>query len=353
RVGVPLVAAMTFCTRVAQAAPGDGTRLEYARSDRAAHCPDRNALKSAVSERLGYDPFLPTARRAITVEITDTDAGLRAHMSLVDDHGIIVGSRELSDKVENCDELVASLALAISIALDPSAALGAAPAADNVAAPATAPKKEASESAPEASAMASVDPLPSAPALQKLPMDAARTLPVHARPGSAAALPVALRVAAVGALGATPGLAFGARVGGGVRSAWFELVAELSDQFAADRSVPGGIVQVSLLDGGLAPCWAASWFAGCALVNAGSLRVVGIGAQPPLVVRHLLDLSAGLRAEVDPVLVGPLRLLVNLDVLKSLTPVALEFYGLGYRQEVWRTPAASLAASLGLELRFP
>ncbi len=337
-----------LCVRSAEAAPGDGTRLEYARSERAAHCPDRDALKAAVAKRLGYDPFFPAARQTIVVEISNTEGGLRAHMSLVDEHGIIVGSRELSDKVENCGELVASLALAISIALDPSAALGATPAADDVAPPATAPTKEATESAPESSPKSNAEPPPNDQTKQKKPNRAAHALSASDRNRIGTAFPVALRAGAFSALGVAPSLAVGLRAGFGVRSEWFELVAELSDQFAANRSVDGGTAQASLLDGTLAPCWTARWFAGCALFNAGSLRTVGSGVQSPLVQRTLY-LSAGARAEADPVIVGPLRLLANLDLLKPLTPVTLRLYG----QQVWKTPSASLAASLGLEVRFP
>ncbi len=334
--------------RPARAAPGDGTRLEYARSDRAAQCPDQDALKSAVSKRLGYDPFFSAARQTIMVEITDADGGLRAHMSLVDEHGIIVGSRELSDSVENCAELVASLALAISIALDPSAALGANAALDDVAPPAIAPKKEAPERAPELSAKSDVEKPPSALTDPQKRVREAQTFPTHDRNGSGTALPVALRASAFSTLGVAPSLAFGASVGAGVRSGWFEFVAELNDQFAASRSVNGGKAQAALIDGTLAPCWTARWFAGCALFHAGSLRTVGIGVQSPL-VQHSLYLLAGARAEVDPVIVGPLRLLANLDMLKSLTPVALRLD----EQEVWKTPLASFGASLGLEVIFP
>ena len=107
-----LVAIAAWTNRV-QAAPGGAARLEYARSERAAACPDRGALKAAVSKRLGYDPFLPAARQTIVVEIIDVDGGLRAQMRLSDENGLIIGSRELREQAGHCDELVASLALAI------------------------------------------------------------------------------------------------------------------------------------------------------------------------------------------------------------------------------------------------
>jgi hypothetical protein len=339
-----LGAALLYAS-VAHAAPGDGTRLEYARSDRAAACPDRDALQSAVAKRLGYNPFFPAARQTIVVEITDTDSGLRAAMRLVDEHGMIIGSRELSDQVQNCGELVASLALAISIALDPSAALGAAQAADDVAQPATAPKKEAtpSEAAPPAPPRREDVPQAAPPVAEtrRVPRD-------FAPAGAGNARPSALRASAFGSLGVAPSAAAGVRLGGGFRANWFELVAEFSDQFAASRDVPGGTARAALLSGIVAPCWAARWFAGCALFDVGSLRTEGQSVQSPHVQRSRY-VAAGMRAELDPVLVGPLHALANLDILKSLTPVALRLYG----QQVWQTPFVSLAASLGLEVRFP
>jgi hypothetical protein len=335
-----------FCAHPAHAAPGDATRLEYARSARAAECPDRDALKSAVVKRLGYDPFFPAARQTIVVEITDADAGLRAQMRLVDEQGIIRGSRELSDKLENCGELVASLALAISIALDPSAALGADPAADAVAPPAPPPKKEATPSEPAPS----LAPPVAAPEPAQKPKRRRDRRPGGSTAAYAteSAIPVQVRASAFSSLGVAPALAFGTRLGGGFRSDWFELIAEVNDQFAASRTFSGGTAEASLLSGALAPCWARSWFAGCALFDVGSLRTVGRSVQSPLVQRSLY-LALGARAEVAPVIVGHLRFLANVDLLKSLTPITLRLYG----QDVWQTPWASLIASLGLELSFP
>src|SRR6185295_17631976 len=67
--------------------------------------------------------FFPAARQAVVVEITSVDDGLHAELRLLDENGIIRGSRQLHERPGHCDELVASLALAISIALDPAAGL--------------------------------------------------------------------------------------------------------------------------------------------------------------------------------------------------------------------------------------
>jgi len=103
------LAATTFSVGHARAAPGDATRLEYARSARAATCPDRSALQAQVSQRLGYDPVFHAARQTNTVEIIDVGDDFRAQMRLMDENGIIVGSRELREKIGHCDELVVTI----------------------------------------------------------------------------------------------------------------------------------------------------------------------------------------------------------------------------------------------------
>ena len=79
-----LLVACAFSSGSLYAAPGDATRLEYARSSGAAACPDRSALSAAVSKRLGYDPFFPAARQTIIVEIIDREGELRErHASVI------------------------------------------------------------------------------------------------------------------------------------------------------------------------------------------------------------------------------------------------------------------------------
>jgi hypothetical protein len=338
--------AATLCATRAYAAPGDATRLEYARSDHAVGCPDRDALKSAVVKRLGYDPFFPAARQTIVVEITDLDGGLSAQMRLVDDQGIIRGSRELRDKVENCGELVASLALAISIALDPSAALRDEPAVDAVAQGAPTPKKEAAEAQAEAPTEPPT-PTEAAPPPAKRSNRARTATPdAGAKRGPT---PFALRVSGFGAFDAAPSLAVGARLGGSVRSEWFRVVVELEDQLSASRSAPlGGKVQTSLLDASVAPCAAWRSFAGCALFEMGSLRAEGSGIDSPLVQRSLY-MAAGVRFEIAPELAQNLRLLVSVETLKTLTPVTLRLLS----ADVWKTPFLAVAGGLGLELQIP
>lgn len=338
------LAAVVLCPALARAAPGDATRLEYARSERAARCPDRDALKSAVSKRLGYDPFFPAARQTIVVEITDVDDGLRAQMHLIDENGIIVGSRELKEKIGQCDELVASLALAISIALDPSAALGA-PSDDKSEPTTTEPMParvdEAAAPTPENRDEERATRPP--PTKKTRPRGAATTADGHER-----ALPSTVQAGAFSSLGVAPSLALGFRVAVGARVRWFQLLAEFADQLPATRATElSGSVRASLYQGTLAPCFVHGDWAGCGLIQLGSLQSEGRGVSNPA-TKSLLYAALGARLEFTPRLIGHLHLVVDADASKSLTPVTLRLRD----QTAWQTPFVSGALGIGLAVQF-
>jgi hypothetical protein len=337
-----------LCAGRAGAAPGDATRLEYARSDRAGHCPDEVALKNAVVQRLGYDPFFHAARQTIVVEITDVASGLRAQMRLVDEQGIIRGSRELNEQLESCGELVASLALAISIALDPSAALAGPAGVDALADSGPTQKKEAAQGQPE-SPEALPPEVPSSAATPTVPSHRERSANSPAANGRAGPSPFAARAAWFGALGAAPATALGGRLGGSLRSDWFYFVAEFTDQLPASRAALGAAkVDTSLLHLAVLPCAAWHFLAGCGFFQVRSLRARGLGIDSP-VTEYSLYLATGVRLEIMPELARHLRLLVNVDAVKTLTPVTLRLLS----GDVWQTPVASGAAGVGLEWQIP
>jgi len=333
------LAACFFATGRVGAAPGDATRLEYARSARAAVCPDRNALQTQVSKRLGYDPFFHAARQTISVEIVDVEDEFRAQMRLMDENGIIVGSRELREKAEHCDELVASLALAISIALDPSAALGeevtpVAPKAESVPTETVEPPPE-----PERESAAQEHP-----PKKGRPSDE----PSRASPADRNRLKLAARAAFFADLGNAPALAFGFRVGTDLQRDSFRLGAEFSKQFPSSKELgAGGRASASLLAGTLSPCLATDTLAGCGLLSFGSLRTRGESIDFPA-SQSAFYASVGARFEYTPLLLGKLRLLTTFDAMKPLTPVALHLAG----AEVWRTPFLTFQAGIGLRFRF-
>jgi hypothetical protein len=339
------LAASLIVPALAHAAPGDATRLEYARSERAARCPDRDALRSAVKKRLGYDPFFPAARQTIAVEITDAGDGLRAQMHLIDENGMIVGSRELKDKLEQCEELVASLALAISIALDPSAVLGLqAGATTERTAPAESPSS--GDEAPLTKLEPAAESTPGSDG-SKSGSAVKNAAPRGDTVGLA--FPSTVRAAAFSTLGGAPSLAFGLRAGIGLRWRWFQLLTELADQLPATHTAEGvGSVRASLYAGTLAPCVVRGSFAGCAVFNLGSLQAEGRDVNYP-VKQHSLYAALGPRVEVTPRLARQLHLLLTADALTSLTPVTLRLQG----EQVWKTPLLSAVLAVGLAWQFP
>jgi len=240
------------------------------------------------------------------------------------------------------------LALAISIALDPSAAMGIAPEP-----PAPQPSKRPAPpaetddvAAPRAAAQLPAASAPVSPAKGRAP-------PQKKQPSKATnEIPVGLRATLFGAVGAAPKPAFGWRIGPSMQWAWFKLSAEFVEQFAASSAEQplGGSAKVSMLEGKLSPCVAfeKTSLAACGLLGVGALRSEGQGVENPSTQSNW-NVTLGGRFEYSPRLIGPLHLLLNADLNRSLTPITLRLRG----ETVWKTPLLSANLGAGAELRFP
>ncbi len=102
-----------------QAAAGPSARLVYLRNPGAESCPDEQAIRAAVRMRLGYDPFFPYAPTTLFVEIAKARKGFSARLKLVDADNTVRGSRELVHRGDRCEDIIDTMALSISIAIDP------------------------------------------------------------------------------------------------------------------------------------------------------------------------------------------------------------------------------------------
>jgi len=322
------------------AAPGDATRLEYARSAQAAACPDRNQLATQVSKRLGYDPFFPAARQTISVAIIDVDGELRAQMRLMNETGIIVGSRELHEQAGHCDELVASLALAISIALDPSAALGEEPAIVSKA-----------EAAPPVPAKTPPEPEREPVADEHPPKPKQARAEPHTRPVEPNdPVRFALRATLLADVGTAPALAFGYRLGLDVGGKRYRIGAEFVQHLPTNSEITGGgSARTSLLGGTLVPCFAWESLAACGLITLGSLQARAQGIPYPSSGQSVLYTALGARFEFAPTLAPNLQLVTQLEAMKPLDPISLQVGG----EEIWQTPVLTAAAGLGVRWRIP
>src|SRR5580698_365209 len=120
------VAVLAFAGVVAAArgasAEKHAARLIYTRAE-LPECPDEDSMRGSVSLRLGYDPFQPEAPMLVTAAITREHGGLRAQVEIRDRSFRVTGSRVLTSEKNDCSELAATMALAISMAIDPQSAL--------------------------------------------------------------------------------------------------------------------------------------------------------------------------------------------------------------------------------------
>jgi hypothetical protein len=94
-------------------------RLVYALSKDAQSCGDEAQLRRAVARRLGYDPFVVASDTTVVVEFRREGEGLKSRIFLIESGHALGFARELLSKSKQCDELLLSSALAISIAIDP------------------------------------------------------------------------------------------------------------------------------------------------------------------------------------------------------------------------------------------
>lgn len=336
-----LVVAGVCLPTLARAEPGGAAQLSYARSEHASGCPDRTALRAAVSRRLGYDPFLGAARQTIIVEIATEQSELVGRVRLVDAEGVVRGARDLRTRANECPELVASLALAISITLDPAAALEREGQAELEATPAAPPI----ETEPARAAA----PKPIEPPEKPVAPAAAKVAPTTGEATGHDRFSLSVRAGALGSFGSAPSLAFGLWAGVGVERSRFELLAELRGDFEASKPADsGGSVGSSLLVGNLALCRGFGWCAACALLSLGRLDARGTDVSSSRDA-HAFHAAAGARYEVRIRLSEAVALLIGTDLTVNLTPVSFYLDS----AEAWSSPPLAAALSAGLNLDLP
>ena len=98
---------------------GQSARLVYSRTAEAAACGGESGLRQAVARRLGYDPFVASSVNTVVAELRGEGDGLKARVYVIRDGNLAGGARELTSAARNCTELIAAVALAMSIAIDP------------------------------------------------------------------------------------------------------------------------------------------------------------------------------------------------------------------------------------------
>ena len=314
--------------RSALAAGPETAELEYSRPAELSACPDEAAFRKRVTERMGRNPFAVGASRKIQVLFTRAGATLTA-LVRVEEAGKPRGERRIETRA-GCEELASGAALAVSIAIDPLAALGAP-------SPSEATPPEPTPPPPE----------PKAPSPE--PKNAPP--PARARAGRASE-PEAIvqrwfvRGQGRAWLGAVPGVGEGLSLGLGFRRDWASLGLDGSAVLPRTESVSGTrrAVAVALLGAQLSPCAHFSALRGCALFASGALFARGEGVDNPrTATSYYAAAGIGLgysffsgRFTLTPLIEASARL--------STAQLSLD------DQLVWNTPR--LLGSFGLELAY-
>jgi hypothetical protein len=347
---IAIVAILVSTSRAGLGFPS--SRLTYIRAAGTEACPNEAAVRRAVAARLGYDPFFPSADKTIVTRITRARETLHASVELVDDNGMVRGIREFDAAADQCEELVAAAALAISIAIDPTnpSILGGAPP----------PKAPVPEKAPD-HPPAQLSPEPTQEAERRA--GAGKTGPdastsralgeerkgLAGRSSSEASFAVRPGIAVIGALRTAPAAAIG--FGAFLELRQGDLSIGLEGRFdlpASTSMSEGGRLRTSLWVGSVLPCFHASRFFVCATGSVGSLGAESLGLTNSR-TNNTFYAGLGVRIGLEIPLTERLFLRPQLDVVGALFPAELQVD----RVTRWTAPPYAILAGIGLGARFP
>jgi len=119
-------ALLALAPRAARADPAPRTStLSWVRLPGAEGCIGSRALAVAVEHRLRREVFVPPSRAAVAVEgrVERTPDGFRAVITVSDEAGVPLGSREIRSAGPRCGAMDDDLVLVIAVMIDPEAAL--------------------------------------------------------------------------------------------------------------------------------------------------------------------------------------------------------------------------------------
>jgi hypothetical protein len=309
-------------------------RLTYEVMAGAEACPGERSVHEQVALRLGYDPFHDDAAERVSVRLSPRPGGLRAVITTAQP-GEAPASRELDSDGAGCEELLQSVVLTVSLAIDPMSLTRAPRTPEPPGSVVMPPQTEAPPAPPPA-------PLPpsEAAAAPRNPWDVEMSAAVRA---GYALLPG----------GGSVGPLVDLRVGKGGWALLAEAGADLPTGSANNPNGKGS-VSASLLRGGLGACAVPAWFIACAEVDGGALEGTGQGsASVTGLTGSSVYLDAAAAAGVDLALTSALRLEILADLVVPITRTTLGF-GVVDGKEVpaWRSPALAGLLTAGLGYRF-
>lgn len=239
-------------------------RLVYLRGAGTESCPDEGELRDAVAARLGYDPFTPFSFETLFTEVDKDANGFVARVKLVSHDNTVRGARTLQT-TGACSDLMASLALTISIAIDPMAGT----------------RKGPPEGLPPGERPVEVGP--TSPRGEE-PIEETHGEPAPSPPAAPASPRVVFAIGAgpVGSVGYAPGPAVGLAIFGRARIGDVSLTLEGRGDLPSGTDVSGGgRVRSSLLAASLLPCGHTGILFGCVRGTIGRLQAEGVDVTDP------------------------------------------------------------------------
>jgi hypothetical protein len=280
--------------------------ITHIRGEGALSCPTEAALKGNVISRLGYDPFVAAAPVRALTRFTKVGQRFSASLELARE-GEAPRVRALESESTDCRDVAESLALALTLAIDPQFLVREQP-RPVPAAPPTAPQPPTVPTVPPASA------------------------------------PVELAVYAGGlvSVGLSPSPAFGGNVGLGFRHRSFALYGEGRVDAPTSIAVATGVVRTNLLVGTVLPCLQWNHVSACFALGVGAFQVdgqlaFGRRASTPVV-------KAGLRLQYEWMLFRHVGLLVHGEVSGIPTRVTV----LADDVAVWSTSPVAGNVGVGI-----
>ncbi|MEW5743049.1 MAG: hypothetical protein AB1938_29305 [Myxococcota bacterium] len=227
-------------------------RLSYEVRPGLQGCPDEQWVRSAVSARLGRDPFDDAAATKVRARIDrGPGAALEAQVEVERADGT-TGRRKLDSPTGDCLELASAVELAITLAIEPLWLTKKPPPPE----PPPAPLKK--EEPPPPVTTPALAPSPPPP-----------STPVELRG----------RLGVLGTAGGVPGFTGGLVLGGVVAWPRFSLAVEGRVLLPTGVSFSGGYASTFSALGTVVPCLRAGWFSGCGVVTVGAFQVESTAAD--------------------------------------------------------------------------
>lgn len=299
-------------------------------------CPDVVDFKTIVSNRLGYDAFLPEASDHVLVEVASASRSLDGRIEWRTAEGTWAGERRFPSRSGDCHELVRAMGFALALQIQFSAATGTRPGAEGAAEPAeaaAAPKVEPpAPLPPPPKPEEAKPPEPPVPPEQSEPPDPSRRLTYGLGAGGALGFGMSSKATPLGRIFAS--LAWGPIAG--------EVAGEVSWPTDTWREDGAGFGQQVIL-ASLAGCGLWHQMSACVLAKGGLLRVAGKDIDVPATPSGSL-FQAGLRLGWAQPIAWRLFVAAHVAGLINLThwTVTLD------TTPVWSSPR--LAGTLGLDI---